>query len=75
MLLRAVDGDAHMRPVNAAFDGVLGGYFDARKTERIHFLQKGDLVRKKLEQRAHQHIASRAHGAVKIDRFHAGPPR
>ena len=72
--LRAVDGHAHVRSRDATFDGRLRQNADARQAERVHFCEERLAVGQKLIQRAHQHVARRAHGAVQIDGFHSAPP-
>ena len=72
--LRTVDGHAHVCSRDAAFDGRLRHNADARQAERVHFCEERLAVGQKLIQRAHQHVARRAHGAVQIDGFHSAPP-
>ena len=73
-LLLAVDEDADLRPGDAGRLGSLGAHLDAGQPHRVHRAEEALLVVEQLIQRAHEHIARRAHGAFKIQCFHAVAP-
>ena len=65
-LFFTVNQNLHMRARNAALDGRLREDFNAGQAEMAHGMQEGFFVVQKLIQSGHQHIARRAHRAVKI---------
>ena len=67
-LLLAVDQHVHMGAHDAAAGLPLGGHRHTGN-QVVHGLQKLLLLRAQLQQRPHEHIPRRAHGAVQIQCF------
>ena len=74
ILLFAVDGHGHVDAVDAALHGVLALEAHAGQPEGVHPIDEGRRIVQKIAQRGHQHVARRAHVALKIKRFHSDIP-
>jgi len=74
ILLFAVDGHGHVDAVDAALHGVLALEAHAGQSEGVHPIDEGRRIVQKIAQRGHQHVARRAHVALKIKRFHSDIP-
>ena len=72
VLFLTVDGDAEMRPGDAAADGLFGGHGNARDAKPVEPVDKAGLFifGEQLEKGGGEHIARRAHAKIEIQRFH-----
>ena len=73
LLLRPVNSDRNMGTGDPAADRGLQRHMHPGKAQGIHLLHEGLPVGDQLQQRRHQHIASRAHVAFQIQSFHRFP--
>ena len=72
--LFAVHGHLHVGARNAALDSLLRFHMHAGQAQAVHFFNESLFVGNQFQQRRHQHIARRAHGAFQIEGFHGVPP-
>jgi hypothetical protein len=70
--LLAVHGHLHVGARNAALDGLLRFHMHAGQAQAVHFFNESLFVGNQFQQRRHQHIARRAHGAFQIQGFQNG---
>ena len=70
-LLLAVNRYLYMGTRNAALNRFLRFHTHAGKSQTVHLFQKALPIRVKLQKRRRQHISSRPHTAVQINRSHS----
>ena len=73
-LLRSAHGHLHPGARDAAGPGGQGGEGHPGQAQGIHGADKGRLVGQQLVEGGHEHIARRAHIALKIQNFHGREP-
>ena len=70
-----VNVDFHPDARNAGFRRPLGVDVNSRQSQRLHPRKKPLFIGADVIQRAHQHIARRAHVAFKVKLSHGFPPK